>query len=394
MPLCKVEAKFVSDVKTATHGRGYLPTLDGWRALAVSFVIARHYLLGRQCLGNSAPAWCGGATVLGMKGVALFFGISGFLIRSRLLEEWHARGTISLRAFYTRRAFRILPPALWYLFVVALLGISGVITVSVREWIAALTFWRDYGFGSTYGWYTGHYWLLSVEEKFYLFWPVLLVFVGSRRAFKFGAALALSVGLWRIADGHWRITEHAFHLPLYSLTFRWDTRLDALLYGCLLAILLDAPHRRKWAIDHTNQWVQLACVASVIGIVAEARIQPGIASVLEAMAIPVMIASTVLAPYTVLGRVLESRILVWFGRLSYSIYLWQQLFLDEVDRPLRIFQWGPVALISILCCALISYYGIERPFVRLGHKLAPPVTPGRPDSESERGSLTTREASA
>ena len=123
-------------------------------------------------------------------------------------------------------------------------------------------------------------------------------------------------------------------------------------------------------------------------VVAEAHIQPGIASVLEAMAIPLMIASTVLAPETVLGRVLESKILVWAGRLSYSIYLWQQLFLDEVDRPLRIFQWGPVALLSILACALVSYYGIERPFMRLGHRLAPPVTPGRPDSEIGASSAT------
>jgi peptidoglycan/LPS O-acetylase OafA/YrhL len=272
--------------------------------------------------------------------VALFFAISGFLICSRLLEEWRAKGTISLRAFYIRRAFRILPPALWYLFVVGLLAISGLISVSVREWIAALTFWRDYGFTPSFGWYTGHYWSLSVEEKFYLFWPALLVFVGSRRAFKFGALIALSVGLWRIADGHWRITQHAFDLPLSSLIFRWDTRLDALLYGCLLAIVLDAPAYRKWAIDHANQWVQLACIALVVGIVAEARIQPGIASVLEAMSIPLMIASTVLAPHTTLGRVLESRILVWVGRLSYSIYLWQQLFLDEVGRPLRILQSG------------------------------------------------------
>lgn len=381
-------------MKLPVARRGYLPTLDGWRAIAVSFVIARHYLMGRQCVASVAPKWCGAATVLGIKGVALFFAISGFLICSRLLEERHVRGTISLRAFYIRRGFRILPPALSYLLVIGLLTVTGVISVSVREWLAALTFWRDYGFSTSFGWYTGHFWSLSVEEKFYLFWPALLVFFGSRRAFRFGATLALSVGVWRIADGHWHITEHVFGLPLYSLIFRWDTRLDALLYGCLLAIVLDMPAYRKWAIDHTNQWVQLGCIALVVGIVAEAKIQPGIASVLEAMSIPLMIVSTVLASQTILGRLLESRVLVWICRLSYSIYLWQQLFLDEVGRPLRIFQWGPVALVSIFGCALISYYGIERPFMRLGHKLAPPVSPGRPDAQIEIGSTMMREASA
>jgi peptidoglycan/LPS O-acetylase OafA/YrhL len=376
-------AKPLSSI-TVRYSRGYLPTLDGWRAVAVSLVIARHYLLGRECLNASAPNWCSSATALGMKGVSLFFAISGFLICSRLLEERRERGIISLRAFYIRRAWRILPPALVYLGVIALLSGLGIIAVSVREWVAALTFWRDYGVSGAYGWFTAHYWSLSVEEKFYLVWPVLLVMSGSRRALKLGVALAALVGIWRIADGHWLITERAFGLPLSSLAFRWDTRLDSLLYGALLAILLDHPERRKWALAHCSQAVQLACLGIVVGLIASSRMATHAEPIFEAIALPLMLSSTVLAPHTHLGRLLESPVFVWVGRLSYSLYLWQQLFLAEVEHQFGLLHWGPLALACIVVCAMLSYYCIERPFIRLGHRYAPPVTPGRPDTDVTR----------
>jgi peptidoglycan/LPS O-acetylase OafA/YrhL len=354
----------------------------------VSAVIARHYLLGRECLGPAVPEWCSGATALGMKGVSLFFAISGFLICSRLLEERRERGFISIREFYIRRAWRILPPALLYLAVIAALAGLGIIAVSMREWVAALTFWRDYGLSSAYGWFTAHYWSLSVEEKFYLLWPALLVFAGSRRAFKLGLSIAAAVGVWRIVDGHWLITERAFGLPLSSLAFRWDTRLDALLYGSLLAIVLDNPERRAWAAAHCNQALQLLGLGVVAAVIASGRSMPHLSPILEGIALPLMIGSTVLAPRTLLGRLLESPAFVWVGRLSYSIYLWQQLFLSEADHPFGLLHWGPLALSCIIACAVISYYAVERPAIRLGHRLAPPVTPGRPES----GLLAHRDA--
>jgi peptidoglycan/LPS O-acetylase OafA/YrhL len=369
---------------TARYGRGYLPTLDGWRAIAVSLVMARHYLLGHQCLDAGAPNWCGNVTALGMKGVSLFFAISGFLICSRLLEERSERGVISLRAFYIRRAWRILPPALVYLAVIAVLAGFGIIAVSMREWIAALTFWRDYGITGAYGWFTAHYWSLSVEEKFYLMWPLLLTLLGSRRALRTGLAIAALVAVWRISDGHWLITKRAFGIPVASLAFRWDTRLDALLYGALLAIVLDDPQRRKWVLAHCNQAVQLVCLLVVAGLFASSRIATHVEPILEAIALPMLVASTVLAPRTYLGRLLESPTFVWVGKLSYSLYLWQQLFLTEVEYQSGFLHRGPLALTCILVCAVISYYAIERPSVRLGHRYAPPVTPGRPATTTSR----------
>ena len=85
--------------------RGYLPTLDGWRCLAILAVLIDHGTLGFPTLQRYSPVR------LGPNGVSLFFAISGFLICSRLLEEFEQAGGISLKGFYIRRACRILPAA-------------------------------------------------------------------------------------------------------------------------------------------------------------------------------------------------------------------------------------------------------------------------------------------
>jgi peptidoglycan/LPS O-acetylase OafA/YrhL len=157
-----------------------------------------------------------------------------------------------------------------------------------------------------------------------------------------------------------------------------------LLYGALLAILLDHPERRKWALAHCSQAVQLICLGAVVGLIASSRMATHVEPILEAIALPLLLSSTVLAPRTHLGRLLESPVFVWIGRLSYSLYLWQQLFLAEVEHQFGLLHWGPLALACIVVCAMLSYYGIERPFIRLGHRYAPPVTPGRPDTDVTR----------
>src|SRR5262245_21093106 len=103
--------------------------------------------------------------------------MSGFLICSKLVDE-EAAGGIDLKAFYVRRAFRILPPAFLYLGVVALLGVVGVMSgPGGQEILSSALFFRNYRpLTDT----TGHFWSLSVEEHFYLFWPLLMLLFGSR----------------------------------------------------------------------------------------------------------------------------------------------------------------------------------------------------------------------
>src|SRR5258708_25275484 len=145
----------------------YLPTLNGWRALAIFGVLICHAASVLWGVNGTHPDdRLYGLTRYGALGVDVFFGISGFLICTRLLQEEERTGRISLRNFYIRRAFRILPPYLLYLVVLAAIAGIGLITLHAMDFVSCLLFFRNYVAGS---WYTGHFWSLAVEEHFYFF---------------------------------------------------------------------------------------------------------------------------------------------------------------------------------------------------------------------------------
>jgi peptidoglycan/LPS O-acetylase OafA/YrhL len=180
-------------------------------------------------------------------------------------------------------------------------------------------------------------------------------------------------------------------LPGVMFAGRTDVRLDGLLLGCVVALRLDNPIWRARAQRYFTFIPWLLCVVaySLFTIIPRQHLY----TVWESMLLPLMVAGTVLHPASWVGRLLEHPILRWIGRLSYSLYLWQQFFvLGSAQRlfgPLRHF---PLNVIMIFCCAFLSYELIERPFIRWGHRLAPPPTPGRTDVEVEQASSDQAEA--
>src|ERR1700733_3368995 len=149
-----------------------LPSLDGLRAVAISFVLlghASHTALFPQAWKSVLAR----LPALGHFGVELFFVISGFVITHSLANEERDNDTVSLRAFYVRRVLRILPPVAAYLLFVFVLQAAGAIDLDRVEWVAALTFTRNFCAGH---WITGHLWSLAVEEQFYLLWPFMFAF--------------------------------------------------------------------------------------------------------------------------------------------------------------------------------------------------------------------------
>jgi peptidoglycan/LPS O-acetylase OafA/YrhL len=356
---------------------GYLPTLDGWRAIAILGVLLDH-VVGYSPLRHIPFLF--GVTRTGPNGVSLFFAISGFLICSRLLEEQAALGRISLRGFYIRRICRILPPAMFYLTVIGILGVAGVIRVGVAEWLSAVFFFRNYlpesWISRGWGGYTIHYWSLAVEEHFYLLWPAALVLLGKLRARWFALALALAVAGWRI----WEFHAHWLDRLIPGLLFgsRTDIRLDALLLGCLAALLLADKSVRAVFVGRFRLWMWALCVAGYVALQLIQRVRSY--SILESALLPLVVVGTVYHPRTWVGRLLESAPLKWVGRLSYSLYLWQQLFLvPDPSSKLFLFQRLPLSLVMVVLMAWMSYEFLERPFIRLGHRLAPPPTDGRDD---------------
>jgi peptidoglycan/LPS O-acetylase OafA/YrhL len=346
---------------------GYLPTLDGWRALAVLCVIFSHSILNWQGIGEFPP-WVRLVIVgSGGKGVQLFFAISGFLITSRLIEEWHRFGRISLKRFYVRRACRILPPAMTYLTIIGLLGLAGMVSLSKSPWFAAVFFFRNFWNGDS--WLTVHFWSLSVEEQFYLIWPSILALLGLYRSKYAAASIILAVITWR-----WFAYYHAGAAMLFPGDFwaRSDICFDALLAGCLLALVLGSSDFEKWFSRHLTVWAIAGIILLILATGGHSHTPSGMT--IQSLLMPFLIVATVLNPLTWLGRLLESRVFRWVGRLSYSLYIWQQVFLGQ-----KRLDWYPLRLLALFVVAALSFYVIEKPMMRWGYRLAPPPSPGHND---------------
>ncbi len=366
--------------------QGYLPTLDGWRTIAILAVVVDH-AFGLEVQARSPVLAF--VTRSGPNGVSLFFAISGFLICSRLLEEQACTGRVGLSGFYIRRASRILPPAMIYLAFIGLLGIFRVILVSPWEWWSSVLFFRNYlppsMISRGWGGYTVHYWSLAVEEHFYLLWPALLVLSGRQRGKWVAAGLAAAVACWR----SWDLRHHFFeeHMPGLLFGSRTDIRLDGLLMGCLAALLVADPQGRALFLRVMKSWVWAACAIGYLCL--QVVLRHHYYTIFESTLLAVMVTATALRPQTWVGRILELGWMRWIGRLSYSLYLWQQFFLlPGAKSPWSWLQRFPANCLLLVTVAALSYRFVERPLIRLGHRLAPPTTPGRKDIEIISSSVT------
>lgn len=151
----------------------YLPTLDGWRAIACALVVVDHTARG---MGLATPS----AFIHGQHGVNIFFGLSGLLITTKLIEEREQTGTISLVNFYRRRVFRRFPAAFVFLAVVAVLASLSWVPLKPIDFAACVFYLRNFCDSSS-SMVTSHFWSLAIEEQFYLPVPVMILLLGTRR---------------------------------------------------------------------------------------------------------------------------------------------------------------------------------------------------------------------
>ena len=334
----------------------YLPTLDGWRAISITAVILCHDSVHR--LGPLSTQWLYDH---GHNGVDVFFAISGLLICSRLMSEEEHKQSIHIGEFYVRRAFRILPPALFYLAMLMVLKLAIDLPVGYPEIGSALLFVRNYTvsfqhFQTIYPAYTSHFWSLAVEEHFYLLLPGLLVFCP--RSWRVPALFSLAAVV---------AVHRAWHDPATQSQFHTDVRLDALFVPAAIAILIRRSEVRAWLIPWLRFWPVVAILLlGVISLNRPSRIEP----VALAWLMPFVLLGTMLRPRSWFARFLELAPLRYIGRLSYSMYLWQQLFFvshyGSESAHIAWLQRWPFCLIMTLGMAVFSYYVVERPFIDLG----------------------------
>ncbi len=340
---------------------GYLPTLDGWRAIAILLVLFYHakvYVVG--------PFSTRFISHFGLFGVDIFFGISGLLICTRLLEEEKMTGSLHLKGFYIRRTLRILPAAFLYLGVVALFMHFGTLTSSWPSIAASALFVRNY-IGISYS--TAHFWSLSVEEHFYLFLPSFLLYVRRYRIATLCTLAAASV-ICSVLRQHGVLggSKADTFGTLYWCCF--------LLLPAALAIGLQNGLVRARAGKYAKPWIVIPLCLAIASI-----FHPK--SPLICLLPAAMLTSTLLHPKNWISRFLELGFLKFIGKISFGLYLWQQVIFngrfDAGNSPFGIAHSFPYNFLLVGCLATASYYLLERPCMRLGHRLAKPVVPGRPE---------------
>lgn len=359
------------------HPDRYVPALDGLRTIAVTLVVLYH--LGVPGFGG------------GLMGVAVFFTLSGYLITTNLVSTKLRHGTFRLGTFWFRRFRRLLPAVITTLVAVLFLTVafdSGSLGTRAAQALSALFYvnnWHTIAAGNSYfDQFAGlgpldHMWSLSIEEQFYIFWPLLLVVLfallrGRRRIVT--ATLALTATsfalMWWLAAGG---TDHT---RIYEGT---DTRAGGLLLGAALAIsLVFRRHQGKTAVAGKAS-------ALVIGLVGMAGIfglsiattqngiflyQGGLALVTVCTVLVIVAALSIDGPF---AKVLGAAPLRWIGERSYGIYLWHLpiiAFLPRTWLPGAAANawvaWGTALLvcgISVLLAA-ISWRILEDPIRRHG----------------------------
>ena len=227
---CKVPV-FSMDKYEVNLGSGNrIPSLDGLRAVSICMVVIGHCSKTITGLSSSAYMFLGFVGA-GRLGVSTFFVISGFLITTLLVREQLSTHTISLKDFYIRRAFRIFPGFYAYWLVAFVLALLGYIQLSRSDLISAATYIWNYVPRNVDTWFLGHTWSLSVEEQFYLLWPLILKLSGPKRGT--WAALAVVVTAPFVRLGSY------FLLPSTRprIGMMLHTRADSLMIGALLALM-------------------------------------------------------------------------------------------------------------------------------------------------------------
>lgn len=362
--------------KLSLPAKSRLPSLDGWRALSILLVLGGH----SERVYRYSPKW---VPVFrwsdGGLGVLCFFVISGFLITWLMLMENEHRGRISLKHFYIRRALRILPVFFAFMLTVAALQYFTPYSQNWVEWIGNLTFTQNF-IDSPHT--TAHLWSLSVEEQFYLLWPVTLAYLikrgaNTRQLLSFLALPFLAAPFCRAIGHHPATSRFAPFLAGRS----FFSYFDLLAIGCACAVYMAYVRRTgvSQLLFHTHRrmvlFAGLMCVlvpyaldkfheTSFVLQVLRVTVIPSF----EALGFALLMMQSVFLPDWGVYRVLNRRWICQIGVLSYSMYLWQQIFCTEPET----FGLGPVWwlsfpgwLVPVFVVSFISYYGLELPILKL-----------------------------
>ena len=347
--------------------KNHEPALDGLRGIAIILVIISHF-----GLKNFVP---------GGFGVNLFFFISGLLITRLMLIEYHEKGEISLKAFFARRILRLYPALLFFISICILyLCLYGYQYLNIKEIIATLFYYRNYfPYLTEYNYPPKEFnvfhivWSLAIEEHFYIVFPFLFVSLIKRPKLFIGilCILIITALMWRlnILNSHRGLIDSNLRNRIHYLT---DTRFDAMLYGCLMSLLLFQSTGARLIKFIGNKWVMaLALSLIVLSVVIRSDAfreswRYSIQGIAFFIIIPSILHNNL---YSSIKKFFSTTWLIKIGKLSYSLYLFHWLGLciashfHSYNRTNLV--WLTTAVSTTIVLSLISYHCIEIPTIRL-----------------------------
>ena len=348
----------------------YIPCLHGLRAVAVVMVLLSH-IARVPNISNWLYETLNFA-YFGLVGVRIFFILSGYLITHVLVSEWNSTGSISIKNFFFRRVLRIFPCFFAYLLILLLLRYGNIIDIEYQAILLAFLYAQNWNvFQNTpafaTSWLVAHSWSLSVEEQFYLIYP----FVFKKIEKLFSTRLLLHLMIVITIGTFFRALNYSFPEISKLTGGPFFMNADFLLVGVALRWWL--PNNKTTLQAKLKYPKDVLLVASIFAMLLASRyeyksaINLLICSNIELISITYLISYILLFPQSRLGMLFEQPIFVYVGKISYSIYVWQQLFLGSSELWLNYpyFTHLPLNLVMTFACAVLSYYLIEKPFLRM-----------------------------
>lgn len=350
----------------------YISFLDGFRGYAILFVLFGHWAFVRMAFAQF--------------GVTVFFFVSGFLITKLLIEEYHKKNTINIKDFYLRRFFRLYPALIFMIIVYCIVVLVNGYRIIWDDIIAGLFYYTNYYYNyfnslppdSRYLTVSGVLWSLSVEEHFYLLFPLFFLFLFSKRKvfLWINCFLLLFFLLVRLLS-----KEHDFYV-IYRNT---HCRADSILYGCVSALLIYEFKSKKYlqllrskvalylgvvfllfAIFYRNGFFHRTFEFSIVGI--------GLFLFIPSFLF--------INPKSLVNKIVDNKLTVYTGKLSYSLYLFHWVVIQMAnfrfaekwyfDANYKLFQmtfgWYLFVIPLTIVLALASYFFVEKPFITLRRK--------------------------
>ena len=343
----------------------HLTGLDGLRGISIIIVLLSHIFRFTYT----------GTFFYGEVGVHIFFVISGFLITTILLKEKVIYGKVSLKNFYLRRTLRIFPVAYLFLVVVLILNSVFHLDIKAKSFLAAFFYFKNVPSQNISEWYTGHFWTLSIEEQYYLLAPALLVispnkFLKAAFAFIFLVLFLEFVVFTKIVDP---LPQTFLYKAVYGIINLFGKGTVSILIGSISSILI---FKKIITTQNLKAGYYVTFILFIAAVIIFTYSSHYIIDMFVPEAFAIIIAVIIiinLNTTNLMTVILDNKALKFIGVLSYSLYVWQEIF--TYNQPWQhAFKYSDSILLNLIALSIVaclSYFFYEKPILKLKDKFLP-----------------------